>query len=149
MRATLIRALLLVAAAAGVAVAFAVAAAPHDPAEAASSRLRMPAQTGRSVVELHPAPGRPESSPGPIVRVPAVPAAVRTPAVPASPRRPRARIVIVPGVILTRAEPVTPRVKVIRVLPKGTPPLPPTRELAEGGAAEFGHDRLAPPRPHE
>jgi hypothetical protein len=150
MRAKLIRALLLVAAAAAVAVALALAAAPHEPSEAGSRPLWMPAQTGRSVVQLHPAPGRPESSPQPVVRVPAVPAASRRPAVPASPpRRPRTRIVIVPGVILTRVEPDEPAVEVIPVKPRRTRPVPTTRELAEAGEAELVHDPPAPPRPHE
>jgi hypothetical protein len=149
MRAKLIRALLLVAAAAAVAVAFALAAAPHEPSDARSGPLRMPAQTGRSVIELRPAPGRPESSLGPVIRVPAAPAARRTPSPATVPRRPRTRIVIVPGVILTRAEPAKPGIKVIPVPLKRTPPRPVTRELAEVQAAELVHDRPAPPRPHE
>jgi hypothetical protein len=150
MRGKLIRALLLVGAAAAVAVALALAAAPHEPSEARSRPLSMPAQTGKSVVQLLPAPGRPESSLEPIVRVPAVPAAARRPAVQASPpRRPRTRVVVVPGVILTRAEPAEPAVKVIPVRRKPAPQVSATRELAEAGEAEFVHDPPSPPRPHE
>jgi hypothetical protein len=150
MRANLIRGLLLVVAAAAVAVALALAAASQEPSEAGSS-LRMPAQTGRSVVQLHPAPGRPESSPGPVVRAPQVQAVPRTPAAPAPPRKHRPRIVVLPGVILTRAAPVKPAVKVIPVRRKPVPTEPATRELAEAdvAAAELLHDRPAPPRPHE
>jgi hypothetical protein len=150
MRAKFIRSLLLLLGASAGAVAFALAAASHEPSDA-SAPLRMPAQTGRTVVTLRPAPGRPESSPGPIVHEPAVPtrAHPHKQAVAARPR-PRARVVIVPGVILTRADPTPPRVKVIPVPRKVTPPAPTTRELAQVEAELAAvHDRPAPPRPHE
>jgi hypothetical protein len=148
MRANWLRRLFLVAAAAGVAGAFALAAAPHEGSETPATALRMPAQTGRSVVDLRPAPGRPESSSEPVLRASAAREAAPKP-VAASPRpRPRARVVVVPGVVLTRAEPARPKVKVIRIEPKRTPP-PPTRELAGETASEQVHDRPAPIRPHE
>jgi hypothetical protein len=145
MRANWIRRLLLVAAAAAVAGGFALAAAPHEGPETPSTALRMPAQTGRSVVDLRPAPGRPESSREPVVRAPAPRAAAPKPASPTPRPLPRARVVVVPGVVLTRAEPARPNVRVIRIKPKIVLP-PATRELA--GEAEV-HDRPAPPRPHE
>lgn len=148
MRANWLRRLILVAAAAGVAGAFALAAAPHEGSEIPSTALRMPAQTGRSVVDLRPAPGRPESSPEPVLRAPAPPASAPKPVGASHRPRPRARVVVVPGVVLTRAERATPNVKVIRIQPKPTPSSP-TRELAGETASEQVHDRPAPPRPHE
>jgi hypothetical protein len=149
MRAKCIRSLLLLLGVAAATAAFALAAASHEPSDTAA-RLRMPAQTGRTVVTLRPAPGRPESSPGPIAHAPAVPTRTDPHKPAAKPRPRRARVVIVPGVILTRAEPARPRVKVIPLPRKVAPPAPTTRELAQVEAELAAvHDRPAPPRPHE
>jgi hypothetical protein len=148
MRATWIQTLLLLGAAAAAAGAFALAAGPRGAPEAHSTPLRMPAATGRSVVDARPAPGRPESSPLPVVRAPATPVETPKPR-PAKPRvRPRAgvRVVTVPGVVLTRAEPVLkPRVQLVRAKPKK--PVTVTRELAGLPQPEPMHDSR--PRPHE
>jgi hypothetical protein len=154
MRATWIQKLLLVAAAATAAAAFALAAGPHGGSEAAGTPLRMPAETG-SVVDVRPAPGRPESSPGPVVRAPATPIETTKPAK-AAPRprprvrprlRPRVRVVTVPGVVLTRAEPTKPRFELVRAKPKHL--VTATRKLAAlpEPESEPMHDNR--PRPHE
>jgi hypothetical protein len=146
MRATWIQMLLLVAAAAAAAGAFALAAAPHGASEAHSAPLRMPA-VSQSVVDVRPAPGRPESSPRPVVRAPATP--VETPKPP--PARPRVRprtgvtVVTVPGVVLTRLEPAKPPVLLVRAKAK-KPPIQ-TRELAGLPEPQPMHDNR--PRPHE
>jgi hypothetical protein len=153
MRATWIKALLLVAAAATAAAAFALAAGPHGAAEAAPALLRMPAEIG-SVVDVRPAPGRPESSPVPVVRAPATPIETTKPAKAAPPPRardrlrprPRVRVVTIPGVVLTRAEPTTPRFELVRAKPKH--PVTPTRELAglpEPGTEPMHDNRLRLP----
>jgi hypothetical protein len=145
MRATWIQMLLLVAAAGAAAGAFALAAARHGALEAHNAPLRMPAETGQSVVDVRPAPGRPESSPRPVVRVPVTPVETPRPA-PARPRaRARVRVVTVPGVFLTRAEPTRPPVQLVRAKPKK--PAIQTRELAGLPEPEPMHDSR--PRPHE
>lgn len=163
MRATFLQALLVVGAALAAAVVFALVAAPRGAPEARSAPVRMPAETGRSVVDVRPAPGRPDSSPAPVVRAPSTPAAA--PKAPARPKpttrvarpRPRIRVVTVPGVVLTRVAPAKAPAQLVRVKP--TKPPAPNRELASveqppaeplpGRETEPMHDGRPHWRPHE
>jgi hypothetical protein len=128
------RASALLAAALGLAAAFVVPLHTAAPEPVPGPTVEMPAATLQTTVSVFPAPGRPESAPGPVVH-PADAAKPSRPALRRPPSAPRASS--------------PPPLPIRRLVPRRPPPrvFPQTDQRL---LAEFGADRQAEPsrKPH-
>jgi hypothetical protein len=68
MRGTVVRVAVVLAAASGLAATFLLPLGLAGPRGAEGTTIRMPPATLQTTISVFPAPGRPESSPGPVVR---------------------------------------------------------------------------------